>query len=319
VARAALLLLILTGLVPAARAAPGARQRVVLADPDPELRHAIEHALAPWHLEVVIEGPAPADAAIARQRADAGTARFVVWRDGGQLVVYDRELETTERRDAPSGRFDPPTAAAAALTIKTMMRLPPPPAVGAEPVATEPAVRAIAAPTPGPEVRIQLAVATRITRGDTTQASARLAGAVALRPWGASGWRFGVAVDGGTAPDVDRAGFKGTWNEWGALAVVGWTATRGAWEIEPQVGVGVRRSTLDGREMNTPRRETATLPALRGGLGLRRRAARWTFGAQLAIDASVGTSTYTKAGAAAKIFEIPGLAVELGAVLAVDL
>ncbi|HEX7840230.1 MAG TPA: hypothetical protein VF469_22285, partial [Kofleriaceae bacterium] len=114
-ARAAVLLLIagLIGWSWAASAAPSPRRRVVLADPDPELRHAMEQALAPWRLDVVIEGPPPTDDGAARERADADTARFVVWRDGGELVVYDRELGSLERRASRAGVLDPPTAAAA--------------------------------------------------------------------------------------------------------------------------------------------------------------------------------------------------------------
>src|SRR5262249_10223341 len=102
--RASLLYLLVVGwLATAVEAAPMARERVVLADPDPELRHAVEQVLAPWHLEVVIEGPPPTDTAMAEQRADADTARFVVWRDGDELLVYDRELGFTERRDSRTG------------------------------------------------------------------------------------------------------------------------------------------------------------------------------------------------------------------------
>ncbi|HSS01186.1 MAG TPA: hypothetical protein VLM79_29210, partial [Kofleriaceae bacterium] len=164
------------GWLAVADASPAASQRVVLADADPELRHAVEQVLAPWHLAVVIEGPPPTDTAMAEQRADADTARFVVWRDGEQLVVYDRELGSTERRDSRSGVLDAPTAAAAALTIKTMMRLPPPPEVPARAPPAEPA------PEGRVEVRLEAGVATRLASGDAST-SARLAGAVQLRPW----------------------------------------------------------------------------------------------------------------------------------------
>src|SRR3954468_6985539 len=156
-----LVLVIAAALSGAAHAAPHAQQRVVLADPAPELRHAMEQALAPYHLQVVIEGPAPTDAAIAAQRADADTARFVVWRDGPELVVYDRELGSTERRASQAGVLDPPTAAAAALTIKTMMRLPPPPPPD------EPAPPPAGAAS-GIELRLQAQIASRIARGDET-------------------------------------------------------------------------------------------------------------------------------------------------------
>jgi hypothetical protein len=286
--------------------------RVVLADPDPELRHAMEQVLAPWQLEVVIEVLPPADTAMAGQRADADTARFVVWRDGEQLVVYDRELEFAERRDSRSGMLDPPTAAAAALTIKTMMRLPPPPPEVKPPPPSPPEAE------PGVELRLRAGVATRIARGDA-EVTARFGGAAELRPWSSWGWRIGVAGDAGTSTAVDRASFTGTWKEWAILGVLSWTYARDGWEVEPHGGAGIRRSTLDGSEMSVPRRESATLATARAGVAIRRRVSRWTFGAVLDIDRSFGTPTYSKAVGAAEIFRVPDTAVELGAAVAVDL
>jgi len=295
-----------------ATSAPAARKRVVLADPDPELRHAMEQALAPWHLEVVIESSPPADAAMAQERADADTARFVVWRDGDELVVYDRELGSTEKRASRSGFLDPPTAAAAALTIKTMMRLPPPPA-DPEP----PAGPAVA--EPGPELRLQAGIATRIAHGIDTDVSARFGGAAVIRPWASVGWRFGVAGDGGTSTNVSHASFKGTWNDWAVLGVASWTYVRAAWELEPHVGAGVRRSTLDGVLMEAAFRRTGTLPTARGGLWVRWRMARWTVGGMFDIEGNFATPTYRKTASSAEIFQVPGVGIELGAVAAVDL
>jgi hypothetical protein len=322
VARGALLCLVVLGwLGSSASATPAARQRVVLADLDPELRHAMEQVLAPWHLEVVIESAPPTDSAMAQARADADTARFVVWREGAQLVVYDRELEFIERRDSRSGMLDPPTAAAAALTIKTMMRLPPPPAPEPAP-ALEPAPvvssNAIAA-EPGIELRLQAGAATRLARSNATEVSARFGGVAQIRPLAGSGWRFGIAADGGTPTAVSRASFKGTWRDWALMGVVSWTYAIDAWEIEPHAAGGVRRSVLRGSEMDTPRSEDATLGTARGGLWVRYRLAHFTLGAALDVDGSFGTPTYNKIDTPAVIFQVPGVGVELGAVVAVDL
>jgi hypothetical protein len=315
VARAALSFLLATGwLATDVMGAPAARQRVVLEDPDPELRHAMEQALAPWHLQVVIEDSPPTDAASARERADADTARFIVWREGAQLVVYDRELGSTERRDSRSGMLDPPTAAAAALTIKTMMRLPPLPKEMSVPVSP-----AATLADPGLEVRVQIGAATRIAHGTATDITERFGGAVELRPWASSGWRFGLAGDGGTATSVFRAGFKGTWSEWTLLAGASWTYVRAAWEFEPHAGIGVRRSSLTGAEMGLARNETAMLPTARGGVRVRWRLARWTFGVALDVDGSFGTPTYIRIDSPADIFQVPRIGVELGTVIAVDL
>jgi hypothetical protein len=307
-----LILVIAAALSSPAHGAPYAHQRVVLADPDPELRHAMEQALAPYRLEVVIEGPAPTDIAIAAQRADADTARFVVWRDGAELVVYDRELGSSERRASQAGVLDPPTAAAAALTIKTMMRLPPPP----PPEELAPPAAAAAS---GIELRLQAQLTSRITRNGDADVSTRFGGALAIRPWSGAGWRFGIAADLGSATSVDQASFKGTWSDWAALGIVSWTFAHGAWELEPHAGFGVRRSKLDGTEMSTPRTETATLSTARAGMWVRWRLARFTVGATLAVDQVFGTSAYQKMTGAAVIFQIPDSGVELGGVIAVDL
>ncbi|HEU4734465.1 MAG TPA: hypothetical protein VFT22_41530 [Kofleriaceae bacterium] len=311
-ARAALFLIVVGWLATDAMGAPASRERVVLADPDLELRHAMEQALAPWHLEVVIEVSPPADTAMAQERAEADTARFVVWRDGEQLVVYDRELGSAERRESRSGPLDPPTAAAAALTIKTMMRLPPPPVEAPVPQPVAPA-------EPGIDVRVQAGVATRIMRSTAIETAARFAGAVTIRPWSWMGLRFGIGGAAGTATSVDRASFKGTWNEWAVLGIVGWAIGGEAWELEPHICGGLRRSTLSGTEMNVPRSEAATLPTAGGGLAVRWRLARWSLGATVDADASFGTPTYSKTGTPAEIFQVPGVAVELGGVIAVDL
>jgi hypothetical protein len=295
-----------------AQGAPRPQQRVVLADPDPELRHAMEQALAPWHLEVIVDGPPPADAAAADQRAAADTARFVVWREGDQLIAYDRDLASSERRASRAGTLDPPAAAAAALTIKTMMRLPPPPDETAPP-------RSIAVPAPGIAARIQAGLATRIARSDTTAVSVRFGGAVQLRPWGTAGWGFGVGGDGGTSTAVSRASFKGTWREWSLLGMISWSYARGALAIEPHAGAGARRSTLDGAEANAARRETATLATVRGGVWVCWRSARWAFGVALDADETFGAPTYSKTGAPAEVFQVPDAAIELGAVISVDL
>jgi hypothetical protein len=314
VVRPWLVALLLAAIAGAAIAGPSPRLRMVLADPDPELRRAMELALAPYRFEVVIEGAAPSDASLAQERADADTARFVVWREGAQLVVYDRELGTTARRDSQSGVLDPPTAAAAALTIKTMMRLPPPP----------PPEQPAPPPSPAPdesgiEFRLQAGLATRIEHTDETTATERFGGAITVRPFGWLDLRIGVAVDGGAGTDVDRASFKGTFSDWSVLGVVGWTVARGHLEVEPHIGFGVRRATLDGAEQGTPRTETATLTTARGGAWARLRYTHFAVGVSLAVDDVFGTPTYTKTSTPAVVFQVPGGGVELGGVITVDL
>lgn len=299
----------------AAIAEPAARQRVLLADPDPALRHAMEQALAPWHFEVVVESVPPAGIESARRRGAADTAEFVVWRDGAQLVVYDRGRDAMEQRTSRAGALDAPSAAGAALTIKTMMRLPPPP-----PPETPDATSVKAEPprAAADRVRVQVGAAMRSARSDETATTARFALAAQLRPWRASQWRFGVAGDVGSSTSVSRASFKGTWSEWSLVATAGWSLVHGGWELEPYVAAGLRRSTLDGTEANDARHETAALATARAGAWVRRRYQRWTYGVGLAIDETAQNPTYTRASTPAVVFQVPGWAVEAGFVIAVD-
>jgi len=293
--------------------------RVVLADPDPELARALTTALAPWHLEVVVDANTPADDNQAQARADAGAARFVVWRNHRDLVVFDREVGIAEHRDAPDGPLDAVSAAAAALTVKTLMRLPPPPdeTPPAPPPGDGTAVVATTETPAAPEVRVQAGAATRIARGSDTDVSARFAGAVLVRLFDA--WHFGVTGDLGTRSDVDRAGFKGTWNDWAVLGVASWTAALGSWELEPHLAFGVARSTLAGEEMGLARSEGATLAVARAGLWVRYRYDMWTIGGTFDLERGFGTPTYTRTNTNVEIFQVPSMGVSLGLILAADL
>lgn len=289
-----------------ARAAPP-QDRVVLADPDPELLRAVQSALAPWRLEVVVDGSAPVDDVDAGTRAIAMGARFVVWRREGALVVFDRDRGSTDERASSTGPLDAVDAAAAALTVKTLMRLPPLPGDELPPIEE-----------PGLELRAQAALATRIARGSTTEVGGRFVAAVLLRPLPRLPWRIGAAGDLGSPAQVQHAGFRGTWTDWAVLALTSWTFHRADWEIEPQLGAGVTRSSLEGTEMSAGRHELATLVLLRGGVAVRRRVGRWTFGGSVGADRILGTPTYTRSGSSARIFEVPGLAATLGVLAAAD-
>lgn len=289
-----------------AHAAPP-ETRVVLADDDPELFRAVEAALAPWHLEVVVDPPPPATTGDAELRAREREARFVVWRQDGDLVVFDRSRGAAEHREGAEGALDPAAATAAALTVKTLMRLPPP-------GETE-----LPAPAPtGRELRIQSELATRVASGSTTEIGARAAGAVLVRPWRARGWRFGLAGDLGTDADVDGGGFKGSWRDWALLAVATWTQARGAIELEPRIAIGVARSSLSGAEAGVLREETATLGALRIGAAVRWRFGSWTAGAAAELQGNLGTETYIKRMGNGDLFRIPGFALWIGGVAAID-
>jgi len=299
-------------------AAPG---RVLVADADPELVHAIESSLAPWRFTVVAD-QAQGDPA---ERAARANARFAVWREGSVLVVVDRELGTTERRPARSGPLDPVAAAAAALTVKTMMRLPPPPV---EPVPSDPpeAVMATAGPSArasrGPALRISAEVGARVEDREQGSAGLRVRGALLVQPWARRGWRFGALVDAGPSADTDRAGFAGTWSDLGALALASWSAplTSHLW-IEPTVGAGLAYRVLDGAVGMTAQRESEVDLRVMGAVALRRGFGAFSVALALSGDATPSTSTYTRDQGMSQVavFETPSIALALTLGVAVDL
>jgi len=141
-----------------------------------------------------------------------------------------------------------------------------------------------------------------------------------VRPW--SALRVGLRGDLGTAWDVDSAGFKGTWRDWAVLGAASWTFARAEWELEPWLGVGVERGTLDGIDTGTARTEHATLATLRGGAVGRHRFGAVTAGIGLELAALPSAPTYTKTTpgmGAPKVFGAPQFSIVISLLAAVDL
>lgn len=285
--------------------------RVVLADPDPELLRALQSTLAPWRLEVIADPTPPADEDDAAARAFARRARFIVWRQEGGLYVLDRERGATDERDAAAGPLDPVAAASAALSVKTLMRLPPPPPPDDAP-ADDPAGRGRL------ELRGQATVAARVALGSTAELGGRILPALLVRPLPQIAWRIGVTADVGSPTSVQRASFKGTWSDWAVVALTSFAIHGGRWEVEPELGAGVTRSSLEGTEMSTSRNEIATLGLLRAGVTARRRFGRWTVGGGVIADRVLGTPTYTRTGSSAEIFRVPAFSIAVGTLAAAD-
>ncbi|MDQ3335618.1 MAG: hypothetical protein M4D80_10665 [Myxococcota bacterium] len=307
--------------------------RVLLADADPELQRAVKATLAPWRLEVIIEAERPTDTTHAQLIGDAQTARFVVWREKGDLVVFDRERGEAEHRVAPSGPLDPASAAAAALTIKTLMRLPPPPPPGQVDVDVADTIEGPTGPTgpsdgvvqpqapgaSGVELRLQGGLATRVARGEQNEFGGRASLAVFVKPTSYA-LRLGLAAELGTEADVQGGGFKGTWRDWSVMGLASWAFVLAPrWEIEPYVGAGALRSNLDGEEGMTERHERETLVTVRAGTFVRMRVGAFSVGGMLGFDATPGTPTYTRMGMGSKFFEVPPFALSIGLIVAADL
>jgi hypothetical protein len=296
--------------------------RVLIADADPELHRAVKAVLAPWRLEVVTHEERPVDTTHAQMIGDAQTARFVVWREHGDLVVYDRERGEAEHRVAPSGPLDPASAAAAALTVKTLMRLPPPDQVAETtppPIVPEDRIVAPVTEDSGVELRMQGGLATRVARGDDNAFSGRASLAVFVKP-ASIPLRLGIAAELGTTSDVQGSGFKGRWRDWSVLGFASWAFVLAPeWEIEPYVGAGALRSNLDGEEGMTERHERETLVTLRVGAFVRRRMGSFSIGGVLAFDATLDTPTYTRMGTGSNFFEVPPFALSIGLIFAADI
>jgi hypothetical protein len=285
-------------------------ERVLVADSDPALRDAITKSLAPWKIDVVLDPTAPGDAGEAATRANA---RYVVWRDGDELVVFDRDTGQAERRPAHAGNLDALGAAAAALSVKTMLRLPP----------LETHVTAPAAPLPADdgssELRLEAGAGSRAEYGLDSNVALRLFAGAAFRPWHDAGWRFGAFGDLGAPATVDQAGFHGHWTNWALLGSASWAATIAAWEVGPWLGAGIEHSSLTGDEMGMSRHEEAILLAIRGGVTVRYRIGDWSLGGVLALEGLPATRTYTKLAAPAQVFEIPPIGATLYLVISCDL
>ncbi|MFN0246485.1 MAG: hypothetical protein ACKV2T_06230 [Kofleriaceae bacterium] len=301
IARAVLFLAI------AASIAVAEPRRVLVVDGDTELVQAIETSLAPWKIEVIAQRNG-VDPSLVATRAIQADAQFIVWRDGSELVVYDRDRDVTERRPAASGSMDPVAAAGAALTVKTMMRLPDPDASTAS---TTPAVTTVA-----PAVS-QEHDALRITVGFGIDTEVAPSGTLGVRYRPMAQLRIGGTFEV-AGQDLERSGFKGSARDYSFLATASWPVPVGVLELEPWIAAGVIVDIVDGRHAQVMRHETAIVPTARVGAAL-----WWWHASQLGVAVtgsatfSVGTPTYTRDPndpAKAIIYDMPQVGATVGIV-----
>ncbi|MBL9016149.1 MAG: hypothetical protein JNL83_18320 [Myxococcales bacterium] len=307
-------------------AVAGTSDRVLLADPDPQLARAVETSLSPWSIPIVVAEAVPFDVDSARTQATAEGATYVVWRDSGELVIFDRSRDSVERRPAAMGPMDPVGATSVALTLKTLMRLPAEtpapsaPAVGTTTAAAASITRELELPPSGggPRLRFDGGVGVRLAPGSDGGASTRAALGATLRPWPELGLGFGVRGDVGSAWSVDSAGFTGRWRDWSAIATTSWTFDRGMFEIEPWVGAGLGRGTLSGDQRGTARSEHQTGLALRAGCAWTAKLAMLRFGAALELGASPSARTF-RSPEGTQVFAAPSFGVQVGLVVGGEL
>jgi hypothetical protein len=222
--------------------------RVVYLGDDAELTRALEVALGPWGVVVVTTAdPPPRDLPAAGELAAVVDADAMVWTATvagvPTLHVYDETVrQLVVRPLAAAPPFDAPTAAAVALTVKTVLRLgrvaPVEERVDETHVATGP-------PRPAAVAlrwRVETALGSRLADGD-----AELRSTVGL-VWSPRGGRLGVGVGLALGPGVavDVPEFAGRHTGTSIVAAARWRVPLGAVFLEPAAGLSLTRATLDG-------------------------------------------------------------------------
>jgi hypothetical protein len=237
-------------------------REVVLIGGGKELRDAVSVTLTPWNLHVVpSEAPVPpADVPRATKEAHAiawqSGAAGVVWIGDHALVVYDAENDQlVSRALAQLPPYDAPTAAAIALSVKTLLRsstvAPVEERIGAEAAAKpppapepKPEIREPPAPPPPPRtsfVSIEVGGAVRAVAKD---ADTRIS-------LGGAFWsgRFGtgLAVRIGPGLGVVEPRFRGHFDEITVAPSLRYRQPLASWlRVEPRVGASLHATRIDG-------------------------------------------------------------------------
>jgi hypothetical protein len=268
----------------ACRVARAEERPVMLIGGGPSFRDALTVALSPWELRVVaLEAPAPRPsmpraADEARALAQRSGASGLVWIavDEGEpsLWVYDASTEqVVSRRISTPPPFDAPTAAAAALSVKTLLRsstvAPREERLGA-PAASPPrdtsssSGREVtpaegttpATPPARPWLRAELEGAGRAI---ASQLDARAS--LGVSAWVGARRDIGFALAAGFGPglSVDAARFTGRFAEVGVSPSVRLRLPLGdRLVLEPRLGMSVHATSIDGVAVLTARPAAAS-------------------------------------------------------------
>ena len=216
---------------------------LVLVAPPTPLVDAVTTGLGPWQIRVVVvTAPTPADQAAARYGA-----AYVATVRGTTLELFHVGEPGVQTRDVPTV-IDDVEAAEIALTLKTWMRLGPPPTVGAPPVAPPPPPATVAPPPPPPPSTspprlagfAAVGVGVRVDQGGFG-AGARLVLAAGVTTPLLDG---ALTCDLGSDIDVDATT---VWSEALIGAHLGHRVRLGpAWSVRPRIGAGALRSRVEG-------------------------------------------------------------------------
>jgi hypothetical protein len=325
-----LTVVVVVALVAAPRAASA--ERLVMLSPPVGLTGAVEAALAGWPIEVVqADGEAgasmPAAGERARAVAEAESAGAVVWiaSDGtGHAVwIFDRESgRVTARRLPLPPPFDEPTAAAVALTIKTLLRhsavTPVLERYGVAAARAEIATEVRPPPAP-PRFRLDTLAGARIRATEASDVELRLGAALRTD---LPGRLSAVArIRSGTGVAVSEPDFIGRYTD--LQASVGLMArflARPALAIAPGLGASLHLTRIDGSIRSREARGEASRvnPSLDAGVAIEidvGRAVRVSVGGEGSY--ALRRQVYLVGGD--PVLTLPRFEAEIGAALSVAL
>ena len=313
-------------------------ERVLLVAPPRGLEAAVRTALSPWPIQIAVTGaggasPAggraapgatmPGSAERARTLAAEHRAGAVVWLSddgagGFALWIYDAESgRATARRLTAPPPYDAPTAAAVALTVKTLLRH-----SSVAPAVERYGAEAVRGAGPVPRLRVDTSAALRIRRTGAGDVEPRLGVGVRVAPGRLAGLgAVGVGVRLGPGISIDEPDFTGQFSdlELGA-ALMARVPLRRALELWPRLGASLHVTAIDGAipGQATRARADRVNPGLDLGAALELGLRPWlrasvTAGGSWALRRQI----YLVAGDS--VLTIPRLELELGAALSVSL
>jgi hypothetical protein len=300
---------------------------VALVNPDAALEEAVIAALVPWRLDVIAvrgDGPGatmPASSTQARAIADRLGVGAVVWisvgDDGCALWVYDSDGDrVVARRLVSPPPFDDATAAAVALSIKTLLRN-----SAVAPIEERnalPSARSTAAlPAREATLRFESLGGARARDTEAETLEPRLGVAVSWWPLQRFGGALGVSAGPGLSVDDPR--FIGRYTDTAVSASVRARVDLGArFRVTPELGSSIHLTELDGALLvnDTRARVSRTNVSLFAGAAVTARLLDdVSAGVRAGGDLLLRNQRYTIAGD--PVFSLP--AAELEAVVFLDL
>jgi hypothetical protein len=241
--------IVIAALVAGAAPAAARAERLIIAVADPELERATSAALAAWSVEIVVKSDAnpgptmPQAAETAEALASSRSARAVVWTASasGRPSLWLYDVTTRKAVSVPLAApppFDAPTAAAVALSIKTLLRYS---------AVAPPAERYAPPPPPARHLVVQAMAGARIRSGSPVEPAAGLG--LVVRPRRLDPLDLFAAARAGAGIRVERGAFSGRHDDVALVlgARLGVALGRRA-SLHPLAGLGLHLDSLRGSD-----------------------------------------------------------------------